>query len=163
MRARLSGLWVLMFFGCGGSTLSPPGGGDVTLDVAVSRVAGAPTVRAVVTNERSAAIRHGVGCSFWGPGMQVHFLDASGQKLLLGDSRAAEPACPDGIAVLEAGGRLEAATELAGILYTEDGDPVPMQPGEYSAVVSFGWRPVADPSVPWQALDERIELRWPVP
>ena len=107
------------------------------------------------------AIRHGVGCSYWGPGMRLFFLDDNGDKLLL--DGGVGPLCPDGIAVLQSGGRLDAARQLEGTLYTEEGHPVPMQPGKYTAVVSFGWRSVEDPANgPWQDLEKRVEFRWPV-
>ena len=159
MARRLSLVLVLTFLGCGSSTTPPRGVGDVTLDVAVTRVSGSPTIRAEVRNDQTVAIRHGVGCSFWGPGMQLFFLDAKGRKLHFGP---AGPLCPDGIAVLQSAGRLDAATILGGILYTEAGDPMPMQPGTYTAVVVFGWASVEDLNVPWQVREKRVVFHWPV-
>jgi hypothetical protein len=51
---------------------------------------------------------------------------------------------------------------LEGTLYTEAGDPVPMQPGKYTAVVSFGWGSVGDPNAPWQTIEKCVAFRWPV-
>jgi hypothetical protein len=92
--------------------------------------------------------------------MQVFFLDASGGKLVLADGRA-RPLCPDGIAVLQAGGRLEATTQLTGTLYTEAGEPVTMQPGTYTAVVGFRWGPVEDPTADRYVREKRVAFRWP--
>ena len=160
MSRRLSYLLVLTLLGCDGSTTSPPNG-DVTLEVVVARVSGEPTVRAEVTNDQTEAIRHGVGCSFWDPGMQLFFLDALGTKLFLGDNRA-RPLCPNGIAVLQSGGRFNESARLEGILYTEAGEPLPMQPGKYTAVVSFAWSSVEDPNAPWQTIEKRVAFHWPV-
>lgn len=161
MTKRLSFLLVLTLLGCNSSTTPPPGVGDVTLDVVVSRVNGSPTVRAEVRNNQTVAIRHGVGCSFWGSGMQLFFLDASGRKLVLSDNRA-RPLCPDGIAVLQPDGYLGAVAQLEGTLYTEAGEAVVMRPGIYTAVVGFRWELLEDPNGLWQAREKHVEFRWPV-
>jgi hypothetical protein len=158
---RLQLLLVLALVGCGSSTTAPPGVGHVRLDVVVTRVSGAPTVQAEVRNDGAVPVRHGVGCSFWGPGMRLFFLDASGSKLLLWDNRAM-PLCPDGTAVLQSGGRLEAAARLEGTLYTEQGEPVPMQPGRYTAVVVFHWASLKDPTATWHTQENRFDFVWPV-
>jgi hypothetical protein len=92
--------------------------------------------------------------------MELFFVDASGGKLVLADGRA-RPLCPDGIVVLQPGGRLEATTQLAGTLYTEAGMPVTMQPGTYTAVVGFSWWPVEDPTGARHVREKRVAFRWP--
>jgi hypothetical protein len=162
MSKRLGLLVLLGLLGCNSSPTTPPGVGDVTLDVVVTSVSGVPGIRAEVRNGRIDAVRHSFGCSFWGPGMQLFFLDATGRKLLLLDERAL-PECLDGIAVLEPGGLLEATVVVEGTLYTERGERVRMQPGRYTAVVGFGWDAVEDLNEDWHFRERRVEFRWPVP
>lgn len=155
-------LLAFTLFGCDKAPTSPRRSGQVLLDVTVANPSGSPTVLAVVTNDRATAIRHMAGCSYWAPGMTLSFLDASGATLYGWDIRLV-PLCGDFISELRPGERVEGTASLNGTLYTAMGDPVTMQPGTYTAVVTFTWKPADDPSGPWYVREQRVEFDWPLP
>jgi hypothetical protein len=151
-----------MLVGCAKSPTSPPVAGDVLMSVAVGSSAGTPALRAEVINPQRSPIQHGTGCSYWAPGMHVHILDADGNRLYLWDIRLV-PLCPDDVATLRPGGRIQGTATLDGTLFRETGEPVMMQPGTYTAVVDFGWWPVGSPAGDPHVREQRAEFRWPLP
>lgn len=163
MRKVLLLLLALTLFGCDRSPTSPRHSGQVILDVAVETTSGSPTVRAVAANDRASAIWHYVGPTYWAPGMNLHFIDASGATLHVRDIRQPLPAWAGYFATLQPGERTEGKRALSGTLYTDQGDPVPMQSGTYTAVVTYRWSPADEPSRPWYVREQRVQFDWPVP
>jgi hypothetical protein len=154
------GGWIAVS-GCHESPTMPPASPDVTLDVVVGSSSGSPEIRALVRNGLDTAIWHWTGCGYWGPGLAVHLVDASGQELLLWDPRTM-PRCADGRTVLQSGDDLEATAALDGTLFTPTGESIAMEPGSYTAVVEFGWGLDRDAMQDWAREETHLTFQWPV-